>query len=183
MKKILITGVPGCGKSTVVSEFLKLQGNYEVINFGDIMIAQKSMQRDELRRKIPQNQYKELQLKAAKQITNIAKQKDLLIDTHLVIDHPYGYTSGMPQEVLTELNPDMVVIIEAKPKDIEKRRLKDSRDRDKETKYQIDLHQQLNRAAAMSIATLTNCAITIIYSPQGKAQDAAKELSIAIQAL
>lgn len=184
MKKVLITGVPGSGKSTIISEFLKIEKQYDVINFGDVMLNQKKgMQRDDLRRKIPQKEYRELQLAAARQIATLSKQKNLLIDTHLVLSHPYGYTSGMPKEALQELDPDMVVIVEAKPNDIEKRRSKDPRDRDKETKYQIDLHQQLNRAAAMAMATYTNCAVKIIYSPQGKAQEAAKELQNALESL
>lgn len=182
MKKILITGVPGSGKSTLISEFLKLQSDYEVINFGDTMLAfnKDISSRDDLRRKVSNKEYRSLQLKAVKEISERSKQKNLLIDTHLVLLHPYGYTSGMPREALEKLNPDMVVIVEARANDILKRRSIDSRDRDKETKYQIDLHQQLNRAMAMSIAMFTNCAVKIIYSPQGKAIQAAKEMQNAI---
>ncbi len=184
MKKVLITGVPGSGKSTIVSEFLKLQKDFEIINFGDVMISfKKGIQRDDLRRKIPQEEYRGLQLRAAKEIQKLSRQKNLLIDTHLALNHPYGYTSGAPKEALLELNPDLIIIVEAMPKDIEKRRSKDPRNRDKETKYQIELHQQLNRAMSMAVAMFTNCAVKIIYSPQGKAQDAAKELQKALEFL
>ena len=61
------------------------------------------------------------------------------------------------------LNPDNFVLIEANPDEILYRRLNDdTRERDIEKAKDIQLHQEMNRAASMAYATLTGATVKII---------------------
>lgn len=175
--KTLIIGAPGVGKTTVLKKAKDKLKNYETINFGTEMLktAKKknlAKNRDELR-KIPKEKNKKIQKKTAKKIK---KKKKTLIDTHLAIETPKGILPGMPKWVLKELNPDSIILIEAKPEELEKRRKKDkSRKRD-DFKTQPTLHQELNRAYATTASTETGALIKIINNEEGKVDKAAEEL-------
>jgi len=180
---VIITGIPGVGKSTITKLALKqTRANFRLINFGDIMFeeAVKSglvKHRDEMRKLSPEVQ-KGLQLKAAEKIVEIARKEPVLIDTHATIRTPVGYLLGFPREVIEIINPNFIVIIEATPSEILGRRLRDlKRDRDVETEEQIARHQDLNRAAAISYAMHSNALIKIIENHEDKGlEEAVNEL-------
>ncbi|MDI3474862.1 MAG: adenylate kinase [Thermococcaceae archaeon] len=180
---VIITGIPGVGKSTITKLALKqTRAKFRLINFGDIMFeeAVKSglvKHRDEMRKLSPEVQ-KGLQLKAAEKIVEIARKEPVLIDTHATIRTPVGYLLGFPKEVIEIINPNFIVIIEATPSEILGRRLRDlKRDRDVETEEQIERHQDLNRAAAISYAMHSNALIKIIENHEDKGlKEAVSEL-------
>ena len=175
--RIIIAGIPGAGKTTVLKEALKIK-DMEVINYGDVMfeIAKQYgiKSRDEIR-KLPYEKQLELQLEAAKKI---AEKENVIIDTHCTIKTPYGYLPGLPYNVLKILQPKRIILVEASPHEIEERRKKDAeiRQRDIESKEEIELHQIMNRIAAMNYATLTNAIVKIVKNKQGKIEEAAKEV-------
>jgi adenylate kinase len=104
----------------------------------------------------------------------IATQGDVIVDTHCTIKTPKGYLPGIPEWVATALKPDMVILVEATPKEIMARRAKDAtRVRDADDETTVALHQEINRAAAASIATLTGATLKIIHNRDG-AVDATK---------
>ena len=56
-------------------------------------------------------------------------------------------------------------MIEANPDEILYRRLSDeTRQRDRQKASEIELHQEMNRAASMAYATLTGATVKIIYN-------------------
>ena len=70
---------------------------------------------------------------------------------------------GLPKWVLEGLNPDTFILVEAHPDEIMVRRMSDeTRQRDAEKAKDIQLHQEMNRAAAMAYATLTGATVKII---------------------
>ncbi|ASJ09926.1 adenylate kinase [Thermococcus sp. P6] len=171
---VMITGIPGVGKSTITRMALKkTKARFRLVNFGDLMFeeAVKSglvRHRDEMRRLNPEVQ-KELQLKVARKIVEIAEREPVLLDTHATIRTPAGYLLGFPREVIEVINPNFIVIIEASPSEILGRRLRDlKRDRDVETEEQIQRHQDLNRAAAVSYAMHSHALIKIIENHEDK---------------
>jgi len=180
---VMITGIPGVGKSTITRMALKkTKARFRLVNFGDLMFeeAVKSglvRHRDEMRRLNPGVQ-KELQLKVARRIVEIAEREPVLLDTHATIRTPVGYLLGFPREVIEVINPDFIVIIEASPSEILGRRLRDlKRDRDVETEEQIRRHQDLNRAAAVSYAMHSRALIKIIENHEDKGlKEAVREL-------
>ncbi|WP_175058922.1 adenylate kinase [Thermococcus sp. 2319x1] len=180
---VVITGIPGVGKSTITKLALKrTRAKFRVVNFGDIMFeealkAKLVTHRDEMR-KLSLKMQRELQLKAAQRILEISREEPVLLDTHATIKTPLGYMLGFPKEVIEIINPRFVVIIEATPSEILGRRLRDlKRDRDVETEEQIQRHQDLNRAAAISYAMHSNALIKIIENHEDKGlEEAVNEL-------
>ncbi len=168
-RKVIITGVPGVGKTTVITtamEKLAAEGiTYQAINFGSFMfeVAQKEnivKDRDEMR-KLDRDTQKRLQQLASQAIANISG--NVIVDTHASVKTPKGYLAGLPEWVLRGLMPDMIVLVETDNDQILMRRLSDeTRVRDKEGSRSIDGHQQFNRSIAASYAMLTGCTVKII---------------------
>lgn len=177
MGAIVVTGVPGVGKTTVMTAAAEAK-RLQVVVYGTIMFEVASKRnlvqsRDGMRKLSPDVQ-RDVQREAAKRI---AKMGDVIVDTHCTIKTPKGYLPGLPQWVLEALRPDTIVLVEASPKEIYGRRAKDaSRDRDADTVEDIDLHQQVNRAAAMAYATLTGATVKIVYNHDKKVNEAIQQI-------
>jgi adenylate kinase len=171
-KKVIITGVPGVGKTTVVNGALaKLKEEgivYQSLNFGTFMfeVAQKEgyvKDRDEMRR-LDKDLQKRLQQLAAKAIAQIPG--NVIIDTHASVKTPKGYLPGLPEWVLREIMPDLIVLVETDDDQILLRRLSDeTRVRDMEGSGGIAEHQQFNRSFGASYAMLTGCTVKIVRNP------------------
>ncbi|ASI98202.1 adenylate kinase [Thermococcus celer] len=180
---VMITGIPGVGKSTITRMALrKTNVKFRLVNFGDLMFEEAVKaglveHRDEMRKLNP-NVQKNLQMKAARRVVEMAQTEPILLDTHATIRTPVGYLLGFPREVIEVINPNFIVIIEATPSEILGRRLRDlKRDRDVETEEQIQRHQDLNRAAAISYAMHSNALIKIIENHEDKGlEEAVHEL-------
>ncbi len=170
-KKVVVTGVPGVGKTTVITgamEKLSSEGiTYESINFGTFMfeLAEKeklASNRDEMRR-LDRDVQKRLQSGAASGIATISGTANVIIDTHSSVKTPKGYLAGLPEWVLRELMPDVIVLVETDEDQILLRRLGDeSRVRDMEGSRSIAEHQQFNRSVSAAYAMYTGCTIKII---------------------
>ena len=181
----IVTGIPGTGKTTVTIEAIKKLENdgvkYELMTYGDVMIdIAKSRgwvsDRDEMRLLKPEQQ-REIQRLAAKKIAELKENAHIIVDTHCTISTLRGYLPGLPEWVLRELNPDCFIIVESVPEEINERRGTDkSRSRDVEGIEGIALHQELNRDIAMAYSIFTGMTVKIIKNPQGKVDDAAKEM-------
>ncbi len=180
---VMITGIPGVGKSTITRLALRrTKVRFRLVNFGDLMFEEAVKaglvsHRDEMRKLNPEIQ-KGLQIKVARRIVEMARKEPILLDTHATIRTPVGYLLGFPREVIEVINPNFIVIIEATPSEILGRRLRDlKRDRDVETEEQIQRHQDLNRAAAVSYAMHSNALIKIIENHEDKGlEEAVNEL-------
>ena len=87
----------------------------------------------------------------------------MIIDTHASVKTPKGYLAGLPEWVLRELMPDVIVLVETDEDQILARRLADeTRARDMEGVRSIIEHQQFNRSIAAAYAMLTGCSIKIV---------------------
>jgi len=183
-KLIVVTGIPGVGKSTVLDALKSLANEsgkeVAIINFASIMLdlAQRKKyvtERDELRHK-PIDFQQKLQAEAAKEIKRITQDsKIVIIDTHMVIKTDYGYWAGLPVAVLNELRPDAFVVIEAAPEEITGRRQTDgTRVRDKELLNEIITEIEISRSMAALCSMLTNAPYKLITNAHGKQLEAAK---------
>jgi adenylate kinase len=168
-KKVIITGVPGVGKTTVVNEALKKLKEagieYQSINFGSFMFEVAKTEnivkdRDQMRT-LDRTVQKQLQQRAGQAIAKVSG--NVLIDTHASVKTPKGYMAGLPEWVLREIMPDIIVLVETDDDQILMRRLTDeTRSRDKEGSRSIGEHQQFNRSIAAAYAMMTGCTIKII---------------------
>lgn len=168
MGVIIVTGTPGAGKTTVLKGAMEELGDkYKVVNFGDVMIgaARKEgivEERDELRRQSSEVQ-KRIQTLAGENIGKMAKDDEIIVDTHCLIRTNEGYLPGLPVWVLDKFQPSKLIIIEADVEEILDRRSGDaSRIRDDEGAKNIDLHQRMNRAISAAYAMYTGSTVKII---------------------
>jgi adenylate kinase len=184
---IVVTGIPGTGKTTVCNEALKLaeqtRKKIQAVNYGSIMVELsrkrgKSLHRDELRRSGLTFQ-RNLQVEAAKIISKKTGEVDgdLIVDTHMSIKTANGYLAGLPFHVLQLLNPDMFVLVEAEPHEVLSRRFRDrTRKRDKVLEDEIMEEILFSRLMAVACAVLTGASVKIIKNPDGKQAEAAEEI-------
>ncbi|MDD1687808.1 adenylate kinase [Methanoregula sp.] len=168
-KKVIITGVPGVGKTTVINETLKKlkeEGiEYQSLNFGTFMFevakADNIVRDRDQMRTLDRAVQKRLQQRAGQAIAQISG--NVLIDTHASVKTPKGYLAGLPEWVLRAIMPDIIVLVETDDDQILMRRLSDeTRSRDKEGSRSIAEHQQFNRSIAAAYAMMTGCTIKMI---------------------
>ncbi len=176
MGVIVVTGIPGVGKTTVMKR--AAEGlDMKFVTFGTVMIdIAKEMglvkDRDEMR-KLTLEQQKELQIRSAEKVASMG---NVILDTHCTVKTPKGYMPGLPEWVLKKLKPTAIVVVEADPDEIYSRRAKDAtRNRDPDSIEQIAEHQQINRAAAMAYATLTGATVKIVYNHDDAIDEAVKQ--------
>jgi adenylate kinase len=180
MKVVVIAGIPGSGSTTVLSKALE-ELDYLHVNYGDVMLEIAKGDglvdnRDDLRKLSPDIQ-KEVQKNAAQSIREKSEQSNIIVDTHCTINTPSGFLPGLPKWVLDQLKPDMFVLLEADGDEILKRRISDTtRNRDSERLKDIELHQEMNRAASMAYAVLTGATVKIIENHDNKVDDAVDEM-------
>ncbi|MCJ2513423.1 MAG: adenylate kinase [Candidatus Thermoplasmatota archaeon] len=174
---IVVTGIPGVGKTTVMKK--AAEGiDIKFVTFGTVMIdiARETglvQNRDEMR-KLNLEQQKELQIKTAERVS---KMKNVIVDTHCTIKTPRGYMPGLPEWVIKKLKPNTILLVEANPKEIFNRRINDNtRNRDPDSVEKIEEHQHINRAVAMAYSAITGATVKIISNHDNAIDNAIEEV-------
>ncbi|TFG33826.1 adenylate kinase [Candidatus Thorarchaeota archaeon] len=184
---IIVTGIPGVGKTTVINaavDLVKEKHGEEVLvlNFGTEMfeVAVKAGQvkdRDEMR-KMPTSQQRKNQKLAGESIAKKGKKARVIVDTHTLIQTNNGYLIGLPEWVIRAIQPKTVVLVEADSEKIAGRRSSDeTRTRDAQSVMDIQIHQEMCRAAAVAVGTITGATVRRIMNREGKVEEAALELA------
>ena len=184
---VIVTGIPGVGKTTVINtavEQVKERSGEDVLvlNFGTAMfeVATKAghvKDRDEMR-KLPTALQRENQRKAGEAIAEKSKKAKVIVDTHTLIQTNNGFLIGLPEWVVTAIKPKTVVLVEAESEKIASRRVGDeTRTRDAQAVAEIQKHQEMCRAAAVSVGTITGATVRIINNREGLVEEAASELA------
>jgi adenylate kinase len=181
MDVTVVTGVPGVGASNVCREARsRLEGGYELLNFGDVMLEEALARglvtdRDDLA-KLPRREVRLLQRRAGEFVAKRSRNREIILNTHLVVATVHGFLSGFPDTVLGDIDPDRFVLVEAPPETIHDRReTVDYRTYREQGQRAIDLHQDLNRAAAATHATATDTTIRLVENT-GPVEEAASDL-------
>ena len=184
---MIVTGIPGSGKTTVCDFVDKLGKQIglevHVVNYGTVMVEllrkhDRQMGRDAMRKTSTDFQH-QLQIETANAIAE--KTKDWkgvrIVDTHMSINTPEGYVPGLPYHVLRILQPSMFVLVEAKPGEISSRRMKDTtRKRDESVEDAVKEELLFSRLSAGACAVLTGAPIKIVINAEGKQEEAAREI-------
>ncbi len=166
---ILILGISGVGKSTVIRnalERLPEDKRPKWHNFGDLMLevlkeSGESTDRDSMKF-FDIEKTKMLQEKVADKISSMTGL--VIVDTHMALESPYGFIPGITNAFLDRLKIRQIVIIEARPEDILERRGfdKGKRKRFPENERDISIQLDLDRAMASYLAVKLGVPIKII---------------------
>jgi adenylate kinase len=182
-KLIIVAGVPGAGKSTVLTEAWKRSEKdlkYTIISFGTEMLnlcqaAELVKNRDAMRNLSPDLQ-EELQWRATKQIAE--RPENTLLDTHCAIKTGSGsYLPGLTPRMLERLSPKAIILVDAHEAEIRgRRKLDKSRPlRTIESYEDISEHKVINRAYAAAFSARSGCLLRIIQNNTGEFDKAVDE--------
>jgi adenylate kinase len=175
--RMVVTGVPGVGKTSVMEGVAKEKG-LKIVNYGTVMFEVAKNEdlvkhRDQIR-KLSIAVQRDIQEKAAQRIFEMG---NVIVDTHCTIKTPGGYYPGLPEWVLKKLKPDRIVLVEATVDEIVRRRAKDdSRTRDEEGIEGIKEHQMINRYVAMAYSMLTGASVKIVFNHDDALEKTIKEV-------
>jgi adenylate kinase len=179
--RVIIVGIPGVGKTTVVLRVVELlkekNVKVSVSIFGTVMFDEakkKGVQnRDDLR-KLSVKEQKELQSVAARTIASITDDV-VIVDTHAFISTQEGFYPGLPHNVLEILNPDSFIMITARPEEIYNRRMTDAtRTRDIVSIDAIKKELDVTSAMLSTCSILCGSPIKMVLNTEGKVDEAAK---------
>ena len=171
MSVVIVTGVPGVGKSTVMNAAQDY--GYKIVNFGSTMFEEAQKEgvenRDDMR-KLPIEKQQSLQKQAGERISQMG---DVVVDTHASILTPSGYMPGLPEWTISALKPNIIVLVEATAQEIAGRRTKDpSRMRDADD---IDMHQKVNRDYAETAASIVGATVSIVENHDNQIEIAVEQ--------
>jgi len=179
--RVVVVGIPGVGKTTVVDGVVGGLPGARLVNFGTLMFeAAKSLKwvkdRDEMR-KMAVDKQKRLQKLAAARIARM-RGKAILVDTHLFIRTPEGFWPGLPFEVVRAMQPTHLVLVEAAPEEISRRRLADpTRKRDAVTVESLREELEIARGYLTVASTLTGAPMMFVQNEQGRQEQVSKNLA------
>jgi len=186
-KKVVVVGIPGVGKTTVVSKVVEklnaLNKSVSVHSFGTVMFEEAKKNglkdRDDLR-KLTVEEQKNLQKKAAEKIAE-HQENIVIIDTHAFISTKEGYYPGLPHYVIQILKPTHFIAVSAKPAEIYNRRTNDdTRDRDIISIGSIKEELDVQDAMLSSCSVLSGSPMKVVLNTEGKVEEAADSIINAI---
>jgi adenylate kinase len=189
-RTIIVAGIPGVGKTTVLQELetVAREKNFplKIVNFGNVMNdlfkkRGKAVHRDHMRRQDLELQAK-VQEQAANEIGKSGGKSAVVVDTHMFVRTKDGIWPGTPRRVLERLRPGLIILIEADPEDIAKRRNADrTRERDSKTVEEARADLEWSRYMASANAVLAGAPIQIVLNPDGHQRACAEDLLHLIQ--
>ena len=186
-KKVVVVGIPGVGKTTVVSKAVEklnaMNKSVSVHSFGTVMFEEAKKDglkdRDDLR-KLTVEEQKNLQKKAAEKIAE-HQENIVIIDTHAFISTKEGYYPGLPHYVIQILKPTHFIAVSAKPDEIYNRRTNDdTRDRDIISIGSIKEELDVQDAMLSSCSVLSGSPMKVVLNTEGKVEEAADSIINAI---
>lgn len=179
--RVVVVGIPGVGKTTVVDKMRSALKESGLVTFGTVMLDEGKRlrwikHRDELR-KLPVEKQRRLQTIAASKISKM-KGKILFIDTHLFVRTKEGFWPGLPFDVVMALKPTHLILVEASPDEILARRSLDkTRYRDDVQREDLETELALARGFLTVSSTLTGAPMLIAVNGQGRSDDTAADIA------
>ena len=177
---MVVLGIPGVGKTTVVGGVVSAYKGAKLVNFGTLMFeAGRSLgwvkDRDEIR-KMKVEKQKRLQKLAATKISRM-QGKAIIVDTHLFIRTEEGFWPGLPFDVVRAMKPTHLVLVEASPGDVARRRASDAtRYRDAVTADGLAEELQLARGFLTVCSTITGAPMMMVTNAEGRQAEAVQKV-------
>ncbi|MDD5023270.1 MAG: AAA family ATPase, partial [Candidatus ainarchaeum sp.] len=105
---IIVMGLPGAGKTTVLQGAQEKKPEYKILNYGTLMLEIASEKfgvkdRDKIRTLSPDEQ-KEIQALVGKKLSKYSEKDKIILDTHCSVLNPEKefYLPGLPYSLLKE---------------------------------------------------------------------------------
>jgi len=179
--RVVVVGVPGVGKTTVVEGLVSEYRGAKLVNFGTVMLKtglslKWIKNRDDIR-KLTVEKQRSLQKVAASKISKM-KDRTVVVDTHLFIRTKEGFWPGLPFDVVRALRPTHLVLVQASPEEVARRRTADSK-RYRDTVTMDDLEEELGLARSFLAvsSTLTGAPMLMVNNSEGRAAEVASEIA------
>ncbi len=179
--RVVVVGVPGVGKTTVVEGLVSEYRGAKLVNFGTVMLKtglslKWIKNRDDIR-KLTVDKQRSLQKVAASKISKM-KDRTVVVDTHLFIRTKEGFWPGLPFDVVRALRPTHLVLVQASPEEVARRRTADSK-RYRDTVTMDDLEEELGLARSFLAvsSTLTGAPMLMVNNSEGRAAEVASEIA------
>lgn len=189
MSVTVVSGVPGVGSSRVTEAAVaSLDERYELLNTGDVLLEEALGSgfdvsgRDDLGDLRPR-ELRRLQRRMGEYVAAIASEPEthVVLNTHLVVTTAAGFVPGLPPEVLTEIDPDAFVLVEADTDVVQERRAgSDYRSYRVDDRLGIEFQQSMSRTAAFAYATSVGAPIALVENTDD-VESAAARLSREIE--
>jgi len=177
MKMYVIMGLPGAGKTTVLSGLKNEIPELKISNYGDLMMEIMKENygienRDDMRKKLSIDDQKKVQQTITERL-ELMKDSNCVLDTHCAVKTPRGYLPGLPMKTLSRITVDGLILITADPVEIYQRRQNDpSRARDSETLEDLKMHDDMSRYMLANYAVCTGAPALIVYNRAGRVPEA-----------
>ncbi len=181
-KRILMTGTPGAGKSTILALYNKKSKEVSITNLGTMMLKaaeeeHKNVKDRDRLRYMSDEDIIEVREKALSKI--MSGSKNTIIDTHSSVKQGRRYVPGFSMKELGKMDIDAIIYIDASSDDIIKRRMSDSsRKREIEGPLEIDEQRSINLAIISTIALHLDIPIYILYNREGMAKEVAEQVKL-----
>ncbi len=180
MGKIIITGTPGSGKSTILS---KITVKVKVINMGGEMmkiLAEKGITERDRVRHIPYSETVKTRAEVVKRINKIGE--DSLIDTHASVKSSIRYIPGFSTADLDELEDIKgVIYIDAHANEIMVRRLTDTtRARENDLEDEINQQRRINTSISSYFSSYLDVPLYVIMNRQNQIEKAVADVERAV---
>jgi len=182
-KKVIIVGIPGVGKTSLVTKVVELikakNKTASVHSYGTVMLELAKdfgvKDRDELRT-LPVEKQKELQRLAAEKLASL-NDDVIFVDTHAFISTKAGFYPGLPNHVIQIIEPTNFIAITASPNEIHNRRIKDeTRNRDTISIEEIKKELAVQDAMLSSCSVLSGSPMKVIFNHEGNIEEAANNV-------
>jgi len=176
---IVVMGLPGAGKTTVLQGAMAGVSGWKILNYGDLMfeIAKGEglvSDRDEMR-KLPVKQQKRVQDEVGDKLAGMKGR--IILDTHCSVHTPTGYMPGLPFDQLRKLDIDYLVFVSAPAKDIMGRRRRDTtRKRDSASIEKVESDSRVNISYLCAYSALSGATASIIMNADGRLEEAVGKL-------
>jgi len=189
---IIIMGLPGVGKSTLLSRIIEKNSNLKIINYGDLVLYSASkkfniIDRDKINNLSIKN-HLAIQREAIKQIEKEIRDaesegKILILDTHAALKKPAGYLPGLAPEIF-KLPIYGFIFIDAPTNEILERREKDKkRKRPKMEKEEINELREISLSFISQYSAASGKPFFILINRKGKIDRTVIELEGIIEKL